>query len=105
MKALNDNDLAAWLKLTCLPGIGGVRMNQLLSKDTPRNIVNASPEYLQQLGLSPKQLLAWSSVDKEVDACLTWQASSTNHHILTLDDPLYPPLLKQIVALHSCVYT
>lgn len=94
----NENDLIAWLKLSCLPGIGGVRMNQLLSKDTPRNIVNSSPEYLQRLGLSPKQLQAWSSVDKEVDACLAWKARSTNHHILTLDDPFYPPLLRQIVT-------
>ncbi len=98
MKPCNDNDLAAWLKLSCLPGIGGVRMNQLLSKDSPRNIVNATPEYLQILGLSAKQLQAWASVDKEVDVCLAWRALASNHHILTLDDPLYPPLLKQIVA-------
>ncbi|MCV6068865.1 hypothetical protein OFP26_25070, partial [Escherichia coli] len=94
----NDSDLAAWLKLSCLPGIGGVKMNKLLAKDTPRNIINSSSEQLYQLGLTNKQLQAWASVDKEVDACLTWLATSTNHHILTLADPLYPPLLKQVVA-------
>lgn len=94
----NDSDLAAWLKLSCLPGIGGVKMNKLLAKDTPRNIINSSSEQLYQLGLTHKQLQAWASADKEVDACLTWLATSTNHHILTLADPLYPPLLKQVVA-------
>ncbi|MGY0617454.1 DNA-processing protein DprA [Vibrio sp. FJH11] len=98
MKQLSENDLIAWLKLSCLPGIGGVRMNQLLAKASPRNIINSSHEYLQRLGLSQKQLQAWASVDKEVDACLAWRALSSSHHILTLDDPLYPPLLKQIVA-------
>lgn len=98
MTRSNENDLTAWLKLSCLPGIGGVRLNQLLTKDTPRNIVNAAPEYLQLLGLGQNQLRAWASADKEVEACLTWKALSENHHILTLDDPLYPPLLRQIAA-------
>ncbi|PFG45666.1 DNA processing protein [Vibrio sp. ES.051] len=98
MTTRNDSDLAAWLKLSCLPGIGGVKMNKLLARDTPRNIVNFSPEELQQLGLTTKQIQAWASTDKEVEACLTWLAASPNHHILTLNDPLYPPQLKQIVA-------
>lgn len=98
MKPLNENDLVAWLKLSCLPGIGGVKLNKLLAKDTPRNIINSSHEYLQRLGLSQKQLQAWTSADKEVEACLNWKEIASNHHILTLDDPLYPPLLKQIVA-------
>lgn len=74
MKLRNDTDLAAWLKLSCLPGIGGVKMNKLLSKDTPSNIVGYSTEQLQLLGFTTKQLQAWSEVDKEVDACLTWLA-------------------------------
>lgn len=90
----NDSDLAAWLKLSCLPGIGGVKMNKLLAKDTPRNIINSSSEQLYKLGLTHKQLQAWASADKEVDACLTWLATSTNHHILTLADPLYPPFTQ-----------
>ncbi len=98
MKPINDSDLVAWLKLSCLPGIGGVKLNKLLAKDTPRNIINSSHKYLQRLGLSQKQLQAWTSVDKEVEACLNWKELASNHHILTLDDPLYPPLLKQIVA-------
>ncbi|UMM03057.1 DNA-processing protein DprA [Vibrio campbellii] len=98
MTPQNDIDLAAWLKLSCLPGIGGVKMNKLLSKDTPSNIVQYSTEQLQLLGFTAKQLQAWSQVDKEVDACLTWVAASSHHHILTLADALYPPLLKQTVA-------
>ncbi|MDW2012672.1 DNA-processing protein DprA [Vibrio sp. Vb0301] len=98
MNRRNNDDLAAWLKLSCLPGIGGVKMNKLLARDTPRNIVNFSPEQLQQLGLTTKQIQAWASTDKEVDACLSWLEASTNHHILTLTDPRYPPQLKQIVA-------
>ncbi len=65
-------------------------MNKLLAKDTPRNIINSSSDQLYQLGLTNKQLQAWASADKEVDACLMWLATSTNHHILTLADPLYP---------------
>ncbi len=98
MKPFNENELAAWLKLSCLPGIGGVKLNRLLTKDNPLNIANASTEYLQRLGFGSKQLQAWTSVDRDVDACLEWNALSSSHHILTLDDPLYPPLLKQISA-------
>ena len=58
MTPQNDIDLAAWLKLSCLPGIGGVKMNKLLSKDTPSNIVQYSTEQLQLLGLTAKQLLS-----------------------------------------------
>ncbi|WP_423840012.1 DNA-processing protein DprA [Vibrio mytili] len=94
----SESDLAAWLKLSCLPGIGGVKLNKLLVKDTPRNIINYAPEQLQALGLTPKQLQAWYAVDKTVDDCLAWQALSPGHHIVTLSDPFYPPLLKQVVA-------
>lgn len=97
MKLRNDTDLAAWLKLSCLPGIGGVKMNKLLSKDTPSNIVGYSTEQLQLLGFTTKQLQAWSEVDKEVDACLTWASASSHHHIVTLADTLYPPDRKSVV--------
>ena len=30
------------------------------------------PEQLQQLGLTTKQIQAWASTDKEVDACLSF---------------------------------
>ncbi|WP_322803347.1 DNA-processing protein DprA [Vibrio alfacsensis] len=98
MKIQNESDLAAWLKLTCLPGIGAVKLNKLLSKDSPSNIVQYSTSELQFLGFTDKQLQAWSMVDKEVDACLAWLASSSQHSILTLANSRYPPLLKQTVA-------
>ncbi|AUI84964.1 DNA protecting protein DprA [Vibrio azureus] len=98
MSLENERELAAWLKLSCLPGIGGVTLSKLLSKDTPVNIVQYSQEQLRHLGLSSKQLQAWPTVDKEVEACLDWCFSSELHHIVTLSDPFYPPLLKQTVA-------
>ena len=46
------------------------------------------PESLLQSNLSPNYAL--------VDEALAWQQAANNHHLVSLDDPHYPPLLKQI---------
>ena len=46
------------------------------------------PESLLQSSLSPDYAL--------VEAALSWQQSADNHHLVCIDDPFYPPLLKQI---------
>ncbi|MDF2155106.1 DNA-processing protein DprA [Vibrio sp. CAU 1672] len=98
MTSSDEAELAAWLKLSCVPGVGGVRLSQWLAKDSPQNIVNYSQQQLRHLGLTDKQLKSWSSLDNEVDVCLQWQAASKLHHIITLADAAYPPLLREIAA-------
>ena len=46
------------------------------------------PESLLRSNLTPNYAL--------VDSALEWQQLSEHHHLLCCDDPLYPPLLKQI---------
>lgn len=46
------------------------------------------PESFLNKGVAPDYAL--------VDAALEWQQLSEQHYLICFDDPLYPPLLKQI---------
>ena len=91
-------DLAYWLALLHAPGVGPVTFLALLDYYiTPRAVFEGGVNN----GLTPPRLGAatlaylrnpdWAAVEKD----LAWQAQPDNH-IITLHDPAYPPLLKQI---------
>ena len=88
------SDTEAWLRLINAPGLGAIRINQLLHEyGSVHNIVarNAFPEHLK----IPKQAVAYlQSSDEIVDQSLRWLEGEQNH-LLTLSDDLYPPLLRQ----------
>ena len=89
--------LAAWLGLLHCRGIGPVRFHRLLARfETPQQILGLSTGALAAANLSPKIAAmmaepAWP----RVHADLCWLSASDQHHILTLDDNRYPPLLKE----------
>lgn len=95
-------DLAWWLALLHAPGVGPVTFLALLDYyTTPRAVFEAEPGESVARGRAASRLSAatveylrnpdWAAVEKD----LAWQAQPDNH-IITLHDPAYPPLLKQI---------
>jgi len=88
------NDLAAWLRLTLAPGIGGETQRKLLSAfGLPDRIFSASVATLTRTILlkQAEQLFSYDSQEK-IDAALAWAAEPGNA-ILTLADAAYPQRL------------
>jgi DNA processing protein len=102
---LANSDLAAWLRLTLTPGIGGETQRRLLSAfGLPENIFSASRAALS--GVISSQLaerLIGHDASAEIDAALAW-AEEQNHHILTLADPAYPQRLLDAADPPAVLY-
>ena len=87
-------ELAAWLRLTLIPGIGGETQRQLLkSFGSPEAIFAATPSALRgSLGGGMIERLLTVSCAADIEATLAWVAQPGNH-ILTLADAAYPQAL------------
>lgn len=92
-----DPLLAAWLRLTLVPGVGAESQRKLLKAfGLPDAVFAAGPAALAGVigsGLAA-QLLGHDSV-AEIAAALDWVAQP-GHHILTLADAAYPQALLEI---------
>jgi len=86
----------AWLLLIRTPGLGPVRINRLMSQlDSPCEAFGRAhypPEW--KLPAATQQTLRSPDLDC-IEPDLTWLRQPDNHFI-TRDDPLYPPLLREI---------
>lgn len=91
--------LNAWLALCRAPGIGGVAVSRLLeSFGSAEAAVGASAAALRQIGLSSAQIDALKKPDAAgIAADLAW-LDAPGRGLLTLDDPRYPPALRQIAS-------
>ena len=87
----------AWLAMVLAPGLGARGLGNLIEHfDRPLDWFEASNEALRQAGLNSKQIEGLRQPDAEAMArCHAWLADD-QHHLVGLDDPYYPPLLKQI---------
>ncbi len=91
--------LAPWIRLTLTPGVGRVTMRQLLDRfATPDAILGASHQQLASL-VSPARARALCeagspAMDEAVARFTDWLARPGNHAI-PIDDPAYPPRLRQ----------
>lgn len=94
------DDIRYWLALARTPGLGPVACRQLLKhySEYPKllfaDAASAAPALAARLPPSLLRALAapdWSAVESD----LAWLEQPGNH-ALTLNDPRYPPLLKQI---------
>src|SRR3990167_7596971 len=94
---IDQTELRYQLALSRAPHIGATTFRALLKQwKTAQSIFNASNTVIQQHGFhdSTIQYLRqppWQLIDHD----LAWQ-NKPNHHLLTLSDPCYPPLLKEI---------
>ena len=98
--ATSQAALADWIRLERIPGVGPVAVQVLLSRfSTPHAIFCAGYEALAALvsGDLARALSAppAPALGAYIDSVQAWLALP-NHHVLTLDHPGYPPLLRQI---------
>lgn len=93
-------ELAAWLRLLLTPGVGLDSARKLLAAFGLPEAVFAQPATAWQavVGTRASQALEQPPEDLEaqVDRAQAWLTEGTDHHILTLGDPLYPPDLLQM---------
>ncbi|WP_425486369.1 DNA-processing protein DprA [Aromatoleum diolicum] len=92
-----EDDLAAWLRLTLLPGVGPERQRSLLAAfGLPEHIFAASRSaILAVVGAEIADLLLAPPDQARIDAARAWAAEPGNH-IITLADPDYPRALLEI---------
>ncbi|MBY6203875.1 DNA-processing protein DprA [Halomonas denitrificans] len=86
--------LRAWLILLQAPGLGGGALGALIERDIdPATLPGRSLSELGQLGLREAAARALRRPDEErLARSLAW-LDDPNHHLVTLEDELYPPLL------------
>lgn len=91
-------DLEYWLALHRIRGFGPVKSLALLELFThPRQLFESSSAELLQAGLKPSETEKLKSPDWQgVAEDFAWLESHPDHHILTLFDPRYPLLLKEL---------
>ncbi len=93
----SEDERAYWLALIRTSGIGAAGARALLSHfGAPRTLFEANAADWRAAGLpaaTRAQLAnpAWADVEKD----LAWLAQA-QHHLLTIDDPAYPALLREI---------
>lgn len=100
MQPMNRYELADWIRLLLIPGVGKLSARKLLAAfGLPANIFEQSPAALAAL-LSPTQVA--SVLDEPpgyselLDATWDWLSEDMeSRRILTLDDPLYPQRLLE----------
>lgn len=95
-----EQDIESWLRVFHAPRLKPRFLHRLLTHfGHPARLLDAGPRALEAL-LGPaatsvhRSLHAGSGSGPATD--LAWMQSSINHHILSLNDPRYPALLKEI---------
>ena len=96
---MSSDSLSAWLTLYFTPRLGAKGLQKLLSKANPEQIVQWDELRLQAHGLTPTQInFIHQSHQAYIEQCFEWQSTAATHHIITLQDSTYPPLLKQVAS-------
>ncbi|HZZ03401.1 DNA-processing protein DprA, partial [Paraburkholderia sp.] len=90
-------ELAAWLRLSLAPGLKPAALRLLLGAfGLPEAIFNQPPEALAEIAgeTTTRAVLAPPGPDfqAQLDAAIAWWELPGNH-VVTLDDPAYPPAL------------
>lgn len=100
------NDIAYWLALHRAPNIGTAKFQALLEQfGTPRGVFECKRAELIACGLSNQATLNYLQAPDwaMVDGDLAWLAEP-DHYVLTLDDPAYPTLLREIAGPPSLLF-
>ncbi|UCV03720.1 DNA-processing protein DprA [Dechloromonas denitrificans] len=96
--------LAAWLRLTLIPGIGGETQRKLLAAfGLPEAIFAAGRLTVRSVIGDRADLLFDSEVSENVERSIAW-ADQPGQHILTLADADYPQALLEIPDPPSLLY-
>ncbi|WP_018953626.1 DNA-processing protein DprA [Thioalkalivibrio sulfidiphilus] len=96
---MTDTDvLTAWLRLWHAPGVGPGILSRLIERfGGPLQALSAPTQALRDAGLGDDALsfLDRHALPKGVLDDLDW-AEAPGHHILTPEDPRFPPLLREV---------
>ena len=96
--------LAAWLRLTLIPGIGGESQRKLLAAfGLPEAVFTAGRLAARSVIGDRADLLFDFDAAAEVDRSIEW-ASQSGQHIITLADAAYPNALLEIADPPSLLY-
>ena len=87
-----------WLKLTLVPGLGPASIHKLTAAlGQPGAIFQAPESQLTAAGVKAEVYRALKAVDdNRLQQACAWLEASPSHHLLCIDDPQYPALLKAI---------
>ena len=100
-----DSDLAAWIRLTLVPGLGGQGLRKLLAAHGPPQHVLAAGR--RALAAQVGEDLADRILDipdrKLIERTFEW-AAQPGHNIITLADSSYPPQLLEIPDPPALLY-
>ena len=103
---MNDSgDLAAWIELSLVPGLGGSRFRSLLSAfGLPAHVLGATRSQLCRV---VPETLAASILERnrgpEIEKAVRW-AGKAGHAVLTLADTAYPKQLLEIPDPPALLY-
>ncbi len=101
---IDDDGLAAWLRLTLIPGIGGETQRKLLAAfGLPEAIFAAGRLAARAVVGDRADLLFDFDPAESVDRSLTW-AAQAGQHIITLADAAYPKALLEIADPPCVLY-
>jgi DNA processing protein len=101
---IDPEGLAAWLRLTLIPGIGGESQRKLLAAfGLPEAVFAAGRLATRSVIGDRADLLFDHACDELLERSLAW-ASQPGHTILTLADAAYPPLLLEIADPPTLLY-
>ena len=95
----------AWLSLIHVNKLGPATLRKLFAHfDTAETILQATRRELQSLGINQVIIDGIQEPNKaSVQRDLTW-LKHENHHLITIQDPAYPELLKQIADPPIALY-
>lgn len=99
------SDLAHWVALWRVPGIGPALFLALLERfGSPAEVLHASHAQLEAARLSPQLIRYILGVDLDMaEPDLRWHALA-HHHIITLSDSRYPARLREIATAPPLLY-
>jgi len=88
----------AWLSLSLVPGLTPAALRRLIAKfGSPDELLSRSPAQIAQVaGDAARAALGRGPDPKQFESTLAW-ARTPGCHVVPLDDPRYPPLLREIV--------
>lgn len=95
-----------WLHLCNTPQMGPIKIHKLIKHfSSPEKIIALSVCQLKSIGLSPKQI-HWIKQDPGawLKPIFDWLHQNQRHHILTIQHPDYPQLLKNIADAPPLLY-
>ena len=100
----DTHGLAAWLRLTLIPGIGGETQRKLLAAfGLPEAVFAAGRLEVRSVIGTKADLLFDTDLGDAVERSLAW-AEQPGHHLLTLGDAAYPKTLLEIADPPSLLY-